>query len=84
VKVTVKLAHEIQNILQRIIGNLELAKTAKDDRDRERLRGKAIEAALELSKLVKDQTVVDVETCEACGALKLQFRATLETKREKP
>jgi hypothetical protein len=59
VKITVKLAHAMQNQLQLIIGYLELGKTAK-----------AIEAALELSKLVKGHTVETVENASAekeCG-----------------
>lgn len=80
-KVTKKLAHEIQNRLTVVIGYLDLAlETAKSRGESAGHIRKAMAAALDLAKLVKAQTVGTVDNCEACGAFIV--RATLETKRE--
>lgn len=78
-KVTVKLAHEIQNRIQVVVGYIELAlETAKSKGESAGHIRRAKAAALDLGKLVKAQTVITVENCEACGFK----RTTLETKRE--
>ena len=79
-KVTVKLAHEIANRLQIVVGSIDLAlgEIGKPKAVTIAL-GKAKAAALGIGELVKEQTVKTVENCEACE----HQRATLETKREK-
>jgi hypothetical protein len=82
VKVTKKLAHEIQNRLQLVIGFLELALTKTNSKGAIAVDiRKAKAAALDLAELVKHQTVKTVDNCEECGAV--TFRAILEPKREK-
>jgi hypothetical protein len=70
VTITVALAHELHNELQKALSYLEL----------ERLE-EAKEIILGIAKLVKGQTVTLVK-CEACGFLKAG--ATLETETRKP
>lgn len=80
-KVTKKLAHEIQNRLQVVVGFLELAldKTNNKGAIAVDIR-KAKAAALDIAELVKHQTVKTVDNCEECGAATL--RPILELKRE--
>jgi hypothetical protein len=79
VKISVKLAHEIQNRLQLVVGHIENGLTTLNSKGTSAVEiRKAKVAALGISKLVKDQTVKAVENCEACG----HYSATLETKRE--
>lgn len=68
VKISIKLAHEVQNRLQRVVGFIEAGKIDK-----------AKEEALRLGELVKGQTIVIVDNCEECGFM----RAILEPKRGK-
>jgi|HubBroStandDraft_5_1064220.scaffolds.fasta_scaffold1808980_2 hypothetical protein len=55
-KISTSLAHEIQNELQKALGYLELGRSAATK-----------DVILRIAKLVKEQTVVTFDKCEACG-----------------
>jgi hypothetical protein len=55
-KISTSLAHEIHNELQKALGYLELGRSAE-----------TTEVILRIAKLVKEQTVVTFDKCEACG-----------------
>jgi hypothetical protein len=70
-KVSTSLAHMIHNELQKALSYLELGRSTETK-----------EVILRIAKLVKEQTVVTFEKCEACGFLKITD-ATLETETRK-
>jgi hypothetical protein len=65
-KVSRLLAHKLQEGIQVAIGSIEAGKPQR-----------AINALVELSKIIGEQTVLIVENCEACGLQRIRI---LETK----